>query len=123
MALCTCSEGALRGGWYNGLLVIDATGFVFRVDTARLKRVGKKAWPSLFAPRLIEVELTIGRVEQLTTEQVRELISREINSRRESFGSVYGLDLDGLLKEIESAESISEIWDIISSKRMGLLVG
>jgi hypothetical protein len=116
-AFHTCSEAALREGWYNGLEVVDSDGSLFRVEAAHFKGAGKKAWPSLFAPRLVQVDLVIGPREQLDLATMKDLVATRIRSNRGSFEAVY-VDVDHVLREISGASSAAEILHALT--RLGL---
>jgi hypothetical protein len=114
VSLRRCTKTALKNGWYRGLTILDAAGVLHTVRDARFVRnTGQKTYPGLFASKWIEVEPEISGERQLALEEARQLIRRGLTANR-AFWESGGYDLAALLREIDRAESIEQIWSVIT---------
>jgi len=108
----TCSQEALSNGWYERISLIDEIGTSLKVVEAKFARKGRKAWPGLFAPRLIEVNLLIQPGPELTLEQVKEIVARQILFHRKMFRDT-SLNLPEMVAKIRDAASMAQIWSVL----------
>jgi hypothetical protein len=110
------SPRALRpGGWFDGggPTLLDATGIEYRMRNVRFaRRTGRKAFPGLFAPRLIEVDFELERVGARSINDVRALLVTTIQSAPSAWdGSEYGVE--SVLRDVADAQSVEALWSVL----------
>src|SRR6266404_1086510 len=108
-----CTKLALKKRWYDGLTILDRDGVLHTVRGAKYVRdTGQKAYPGLFASKLVEVELEMEVSERrLSLEDVRQTMRRAL-SADPGFWESSGRDLSKVLKDLDAAASIDEIWQV-----------
>lgn len=112
--LLTCTKVALKKGFFHGLEVIDSSGKLFTIRSARkLCGVGPFWGFNIFLNQRIRVELDFkSGPKQLTIEEVRSKIIKVLNGPQEwnSRG-----DYTELITFIEEATSVSEMVSILAN--------
>ena len=114
--LRTCTRRALKpGGWFDGdgPRLFDADGVEYRVRSVRGARdTGRKAFPGLFAPRLVEVDLDVEQVGQRSMPEIRDAIVNALRCSPEGWdGAEDGIDK--ILDQLTEAETIRDLQDVM----------
>jgi hypothetical protein len=113
LSLHRCTKAALKNGWFKGLKIVGADGHLFSVTGAMLVRqTAQKAFPGLFAARLIEVALHLAGSRQLDVSEVRDIVLRLLNQNR-GFWESGGKHLKVTLDSLARTTSIEAIWDVL----------
>jgi hypothetical protein len=108
------TKTAFERGWFKGLTIIDADGFLFVVEEATNSHdTGRKLFRGLFSPSLIEVRLKISAGRCLAVDEVLRILHRALALGRETWESA-DLDYTGLRAQIDGAQSLEQIWEVIT---------
>lgn len=110
--LTTCSAVALRNGWFKSQLLVDSNGRAVRIQGAKKLHIIWHHWKSMiFLNPIMRVELTfVGEPFSMPINEVRK---RVLSSFEKWHGWSTRGDFEELQKSIESAQSISEIIQLL----------
>jgi hypothetical protein len=112
-SLTTTTAAALRGGFFNGLRIIDSNGVEAVVRSAtKLGGVGLFWGFNVFLNQRIRVALILeSPTETLTTDQVRQIVLRDF---RNWHGWESREDFDQLKDAVKNASTVGEILQLVS---------
>lgn len=115
-----CTPGALKGGWYSGLLLVDSTGRAFRATGARfLHGVGRFWGYNIFLGRTI-------RVEVLLEDETFEVPLDELKKRVVKGLRLHGQEVDPdywkeLRRRVFEASGAAEVVQLVVMDNRGCL--
>jgi hypothetical protein len=113
--LRTATAQALKNGWFNDLLIVDRAGMGYRVERAEfVRKTGKRLFKSLFAPKLIEVQLVFkeGSPFRVSLDDLKRYLTKALNSDP-TFWESGGWDLKQIKQQIKQASSVTEVLQVV----------
>ena len=105
---------ALRSGWFDGLLVVDSSGYAWTVSHAeKVEGHSGRLFAGLFAPRVVTIRCVYEDApKQISLQEVQELLCRAFEgdpNHWEAYAS-----LDQLKTDVRNTQSLSELFKLMA---------
>jgi|GEM_PF-3103534 hypothetical protein len=109
--LTVCNRGAVKHGWFKGMLLVDGTGLAYRVRDAVPIRKARFSWHSLVFDPLVEVMLEQDGVPYaISVHEVRDLM---YTSSIRWDGLESRGDFEELRAKIAHAQTVAELIQVL----------
>lgn len=113
--LTTCMKGALKDGYFEGLVIVDSRGLSLRVKNARkLRCVGPFRGYNIFLNQRIQVDLELdGEPFESTVDELRKRVLHSFSTRSawKSRDDFHELKL-----RIKSSQTVEAIINVLTNK-------
>lgn len=107
--LTSCSDKALKNGFYKGLVIIDSSGKSLKIINAQKNKIKKF---SIFLNHIISVDLEYdSKVINFSVSQFKEKIISMIEKKKGFWSSAW--DINELKDEIDKAENYEDVMQLL----------
>ncbi|MCG8029396.1 MAG: hypothetical protein N0E55_00170 [Candidatus Thiodiazotropha taylori] len=111
-----CSGVAIKKGYFNNILIIDAYGYSFYVEGVNSKRPFNKSWKWIvellqYNSILYKVDLSVQATGKLQLSNIKDLVLK--NMKKNSMDWDSGVGVDELEIEISNAKTPKEIIELL----------